>query len=70
MIISLDVIISTKTINLDDIFQNYYKKSFIEDVMCENNALAITETKKSIHNVENFERNPSTFEYSLAKRNI
>ena len=37
----------SKKIKLDDIFQNYFKKTLIEDVICENFPLVNSRGKKS-----------------------
>ena len=36
---------------MDDIFQNYFKKKLIEDVICENCSLVHSETKKATFTV-------------------
>ena len=38
--------LSKKAIKLDEILQNYFKKTLIEDVICENCSLVNSETKK------------------------
>ena len=36
--------LATDTITLDEIFKNYFKESFFEDIICENCSLVLSET--------------------------
>ena len=60
--------LSKKSNKLDDIFQNYLKKTFIEDVICENCSLVHSETKKSIFTFwRNLKEPPSVFKILLQR---
>ena len=56
-----------KTINLDDIFQNYFKKSLIEDVICENCSLVDSEKKATLAVWRNLKEPPSVLDIQLQR---
>ena len=62
--------LSKKAIKLDDTFQNYFKKTLIEDITCENCSFVHSETKKQHSQCGELLIASFNFEDSLANRNI
>ena len=64
-------ILTKDTVVLDVMLQNYFKNSFLDDVICENCSSGGSESIKSTLTVSrHFKENPFSFEYSLPKRNL